>query len=46
MMEKKKKKTDVLSILSMLRTIELQWLEHLQDHENLFETREVGANEC
>ena len=26
-------------------TVELQWLEHLWDHENLFETGEVRANE-
>ena len=27
-------------------TVELQWLEHLWDHENKFETRVVRANEC
>ena len=26
-------------------TVELQWLEHLWDHENLFETGVVRANE-
>ena len=28
------------------RTVELEWLEHLWDHENMFETRVVRANEC
>ena len=27
-------------------TEELQWLEHLSDHENMFETGVVRANEC
>ena len=27
-------------------TVELQWLEHLWDHENKFETGVVRANEC
>ena len=27
-------------------TVELQWLEHLGDHENMFETGVVRANEC
>ena len=27
-------------------TVELQWLEHLWDNENLFETGVVRANEC
>ena len=27
-------------------TVELQWLEHLWDHENMFETGVVRANEC
>ena len=26
--------------------IEFQWLEHLLNHENMFETRVVRANEC
>ena len=26
-------------------TVELQWLEHLLDHENKFQTGEVRANE-
>ena len=30
----------------ILYTVELQWLEHLWDHENMFETRVVRANEC
>ena len=27
-------------------TVELQWLKHLWNHENMFETRVVRANEC
>ena len=27
-------------------TVELQWLKHLWDHENKFETGVVRANEC
>ena len=27
-------------------TVELQWLEHLRDFENMFKTGEVRANEC
>ena len=27
-------------------TVELQWLEHLWDYENMFETGVVQANEC
>ena len=27
-------------------TVELQWLEHLWDHENMFKTGVVRANEC
>ena len=27
-------------------TVELQWLEHLWNQENMFETGLVGANEC
>ena len=30
----------------MAVTVELQWLEHLWDHENMFETGVVRANEC
>ena len=30
----------------MEHTVELQWLEHLWDHQNMFETGEVRANEC
>ena len=28
------------------KTVELQWLEHLWNHENMFETEVVRANEC
>ena len=27
-------------------TVELQWLEHLWDHENMFETGVVRAYKC
>ena len=27
-------------------TVELQWPEHLWNHENMFETKVVRANEC
>ena len=27
-------------------TVELQWLEHVWNHENMFEARVVRANEC
>ena len=27
-------------------TVELKWLEHLWDHENMLETGVVRANEC
>ena len=27
-------------------TVELQWLEHLRNHENMFETGVVRAMEC
>ena len=29
-----------------LYTVELQWLEHIENHENMFETGVVRANEC
>ena len=31
---------------SLPYTVELQWLEHLWDHENMFEKGVVRANEC
>ena len=31
---------------SVSYTVELQWLEHLWDYENMFETRVVRSNEC
>ena len=34
------------TLLIFIYTVELQWLEHLWDHENMFETRVVRANEC
>ena len=30
----------------LIFTVELQWLEHLWNHENMFETVVVRANEC
>ena len=35
-----------LEILSHKKTVELQWLEHIWNHENMFETGVVQANEC
>ena len=29
-----------------LSTVELQWLENLWNHENMFDTGAVRANEC
>ena len=31
---------------SLPYTVELQWLEHLWNHENMFETGVVRANVC
>ena len=31
---------------SLPYTVELQWLEHLWNHENVFEKGAVRANEC
>ena len=33
--------TDILE-----NTVELQWLEHIQDYENMFQRGVVRANEC
>ena len=33
-------------LLTFQYTVELQWLEHLWDHENMFETEVVRANDC
>ena len=33
-------------MFALINTVELQWLEHLRDHENMFETGVVRANEC
>ena len=30
----------------LLNEVELQWLEHLWNHENMFKTEVVRANEC
>ena len=30
---------------TLINTVELQWLEHLRDHENQFEAGVVRANE-
>ena len=29
-----------------VHTVELQWLEHLRNHETMFETGVLRANEC
>ena len=29
-----------------VNTVELQWLEHIWDHENMFKTGVVRASEC
>ena len=29
-----------------MNTVELQWLKHLRNHESMFETGVVQANEC
>ena len=33
-------------ILPCLHTVELPWLDHLRNHENMFETGAVPAKEC
>ena len=38
---------EIRSILNeTANTVELQWLEHLWNHENMFKTGVVRANEC
>ena len=37
---------DCISFDHCLSTVELQWLEHVWDHENMFETWVVRAKEC
>ena len=32
--------------MMIFRTVDLQWLEHLGNHENMFETGVVRAKEC
>ena len=32
--------------LTAANTVEFQWLEHIWNHENTFETGVVRANEC
>ena len=36
----------VLCDIIVYNTVELQWLEHLWKHENIFETGVVRGNEC
>ena len=38
-------KTD-FELSSLECTVELQWFEHLRNHENMFETGVVRAKEC
>ena len=35
-----------VSPMGKVYIVELQWLEHLWNHENIFETKVVRANEC
>ena len=36
----------MIEMLLEIHTVELQWLEHLWNLENMFETGVVRANEC
>ena len=36
----------MLTACDLLYTVELQWREHLWNHEHMFETGVVRANEC
>ena len=36
----------LMSLSVLLNTVELQWLEHLWNDENMFETGVVRPNEC
>ena len=38
--------TGETKITASFDIVELQWLEHLWNHENMFETGVVRANEC
>ena len=33
-----------LKVYAFINTVELQWLEHLRNHENIFDTGVVRAN--
>ena len=35
-----------LKIIACINTVKLRWLEHLQNHESMFEPGVVRANEC
>ena len=37
---------DASNPYSLSNTVEIKWLEHLWNHENMFETGVVRANEC
>ena len=39
-------KEESCSLSVIVITEEFQWLEHLWNHENMFETGVVRANEC
>ena len=41
-----KAKYSLANAADKVSTVELRWLEHLRDHENMFETGVVRANEC
>ena len=42
----KRKTYEFLHFRGRMYTVELQWLEHLWNHENMFETGVVRASEC
>ena len=41
----RKENVGFIFIIEFVYTVELQWLEHLWDHEIVFETEVVRANE-
>ena len=38
--------SEIILIMVQHYTVELQWLRHLWNHENVFETGVVQATEC
>ena len=41
-----KNEKQTLYLIEYLYTVELEWLKHLWNHENTFETGIVRTNEC